>query len=187
MSKKHRTTVVESNPDFNHVLDGVPYLVIKNAKQKGASAESVPKPIYIQFQPKPLQEASTYLQPIRELVPELEAIQTILGDGYALSTDLLDEAVKKYAQTNFVLHATPATETTSGKVKRELKRKVQFTSVTDLLGIQLPEETAQRLDTAFSRVVELTYGIDKKIVTFNNENEALEFLRTNAVKNEDGT
>jgi len=187
MSKKHRTKVVESNPAFNFVLDGVPYLVIKEARQKGAPAGSIPKPIYIQFQPKQLAEDSPYLQPIRELVPELEAIQTILGDAYALSADLLDEAVKKYALTNFVLHATPATETTSGKVKRQLKKRVDFTSATTLLGITLPTETAERLDTAFSKVVELTYGIDKKIVTFNNEKEALDFLAANAQKNEDGT
>lgn len=182
MTKKERTEIAKVNPDFNFAMDGLPYLVIKEPKQKGSKKDSPSKAIYIQLQARHLKEDDEILAPIKELVRHIGVIESILGPDYALGTSELEELVDVYARTNFIvdIKASP-----SG-VTRGLAPKSTIAKAVFLLKQDLSPEQSAQLDEALIQLIQLTYGVNLQKKVFDSKVKAEEYLAANATKNSEG-
>lgn len=177
MTKKHRTEA-----GLDKLMDGVPYLVIKDAKQKGAKVDSITKAIYIQMQPTQIAKDHPYIETIRELTSAITAIESILGPDYALGTTKLEQTIDAYARANFLID----NNTSSGDLVRSLVVSPTAQSVAESLGLTLDPEQSKDLDQAFQQAIILSYGIKKQLKTFKSEKEARDYLAANGTQDADG-
>lgn len=176
MTEKERSKIAAENPDFNFVLKGVPYLVIKEAKQKGSKIGSAQMSYYVQLQPNKLSKDSERLQPIKELRDALLEIEAILGSDYTLGTRKLADLVDSFAIANF----------TVAPDNRSIIPQQTIDS-TATLNMGLAPEQYTKLDELLKTVVSVTYGAQKKLEVFNTKEDAEKFLDKSATKNPDGT
>lgn len=175
-----------SKAGLDNYMLGLPYVVISEARQQGSDVQSVPKPYYIQLQPKGLDKDSAYLQPIRELRDSIKLVESILGDKFALGTEALSNAIDQFARANFTLDVS-TDKLSSGNAVRSIKPNQQITPASKFLGVSLPQAESEAIDEAFKKIVGLTYGIKKKLIVFDSKKEAKEYLKNNSQKNDDGT
>jgi len=161
---------------------GVPYIIFRNPKQKGASPNSTAKDMYIRLQPATFSKKSKHFTAIRQFHDAAMLLESLLGEEFKLGGKSLYDVVEGdnaigYAKENFVVVDNPnlSIDEEDKKIIAKKNNAKSLAEYDPRLAKLSPEALALATE-ALDKMIQLSYGVKSQMKTVAGKEEAEKFI-----------